>query len=275
MPRGVSRGFFPFLKSGFVGLKEGHYLGKQLFLRDIKAQFRDSFLGFFWAFAPAFVTALLWIFLNYSNVISVPVTGMSFALFTVTGTFFWQIITQGITLTMGSINSGKALLTKLNFPRESLLVQAIYKLLYNITILLIVTFVILLFMGWRPGISLLFLPFVIVDLLIFGISLGLIFFSLFTLISDFSRFITIGLQLLMYISAVVFPIPKTGEADSLIFRLNPFTYLIVFARNILVGIPVQNLSIFLLISGLGVVLFCIGLMAYKITMPFIIERMGS
>ncbi|MDP4285480.1 MAG: ABC transporter permease [Bacteroidota bacterium] len=274
-PRGVSKGFFPFLKSGFVGLKEGHYLGRQLFIRDIKAQFRDSFLGFFWAFAPAFVTALLWIFLNHSRVISVSVTGMSFPVFAITGTFFWQIITQSITLTMGTINSGKSLLTKLNFPRESLLVQAMYKLLYNIGILLIVTLIILFFMGWRPGVSLLLLPFVIIDLLIFGFSIGLIFLSLFTLVADFSRFISIGLQLLMYISAVVFPVPETGGFGTLIFKLNPFTYLVIFARDILVGMPVENLPLFLGISGVGVILFCIGLMAYKITMPFIIERMGS
>ena len=117
-PQNISKGFFPFLKSGFVGLKEGHYLGKQLFIRDTKAQFRDSFLGFFWAFAPAFVTALLWIFLNSTRVISVKVSGMSFPEFTITGTFFWQIITQGILVTMNTVKSGKSILTKLNFPRD-------------------------------------------------------------------------------------------------------------------------------------------------------------
>ena len=178
-------------------------------------------------------------------------------------------------MTMNTVKSGKSILTKLNFPRESLLVQAIYTLLYNIAILFLVTVVILLFMGWRPGFSLLYLPFVIADLLLFGFSIGLIFLSLFTLIADFSRFLTIGLQLLMYISAVIFPIPASNSGASLIFKLNPFTYLITVARNILTGIPVQNLSIFLLVSGAGIIMLCLGLMAYRITMPFIIERMGS
>ena len=274
-PQRIFRGFFPFLKSGFVGLKEGHYLGKQLFIRDIKAQFRDSFLGIFWAFAPAFVTAALWIFLNHSKVISVNVTGMSFPMFAITGTFFWQIITQGINLTMGTINAGKSLLSKLNFPRESLLVQSIYKLLYNIGILLIVTCMILLFMGWRPGLSIFFLPLVILDLLIFGVALGLIFLSVFTLIADFSRLIGIGLQLLMYLSAVVLPFPKMQGIGGFILKLNPFPYLIIFARDIMVNLPVENSSVFILISCIGVLLFCIGLVAYRITMPFIIERMGA
>ncbi len=274
-PQRISKGFMSFLKSGFVGLKEGHYLGKRLFMRDIKAQFRSSFLGLFWAFAPAFVTAALWIFLNHSQVIAVTVTGMSFPLFAITGIFFWQVITQGINLTMGTINSGKSLLAKLNFPREALLVQTIYTLLYNTGILLAVTCIILFFIGWHPGVSLVFLPLIIADLLLFGISLGLIFLSVFTLVADFSKFIAIGLQLLMYVSAVVLPFPKVNGLLGFLLRLNPFTYLVVFGRDIMLGLPVENLSIFITISSVGLILFCAGLLMYKITMPYIIERMGA
>ena len=274
-PQRISRGLFPFLKSGFVGLKEGHYLGKRLFIRDIKAQFRGSFLGLFWAFAPAFVTAGLWIFLNRSNVISVTVSGMSFPVFAITGTFFWQVIIQSINLTMGTINSGKSLLSKLNFHRESLLVQTFYQLLYNIGILLAVTCIVLVSIGWRPSLSVVFLPFVILDLLLFGVSLGLIFLSLFTLVADFSRFISIGLQLFMYISAVVIPFPKVGGFLGFVLKLNPFAYLIIFARDIFVGLPLDYTPEFIFISCIGIILFCIGLLAYKITMPYIIERMGA
>ena len=119
------------------------------------------------------------------------------------------------------------------------------------------------------------MPLVIIDLLIFGVSLDLIFLSVFTLLADFSRFIGIGLQLFMYISAVVLPFPKMPGIGGFILKLNPFAYLIIFARNIMVGIPVENTTPFILISYIGAVLFCIGLMAYKITMPYIIERMGA
>ena len=68
-PETFTGGLPAFIKSIFVGFKDGHHLGKQLFIRDIKAQFRDSFLGVFWAFVPAFITASLWIFLNHSRVV--------------------------------------------------------------------------------------------------------------------------------------------------------------------------------------------------------------
>ena len=58
-PQGASKGFIPYLEDIFTGFKEGHRLGKQLFIRDKKAAFRGSFIGIVWAFIPPFITAFL------------------------------------------------------------------------------------------------------------------------------------------------------------------------------------------------------------------------
>lgn len=271
MPNGILSYFKAIIRDFYLG----HNLGKQLFSRDLKAQYRQSFLGIFWAFAPAFVTAMLWIFLNGSKVIRVEVTGMSFALFTISGTLFWQIITQSINTTTACINSGKSLLTKLNFPRESLLIHAFYTIGFNILILLVVTCSIAVFMDWHPTWSLLLLPLVMLDLMVVGFALGLLFHSVFSLIADFSKMVGIALQLLMYVSAVVFPQPKEAGFASFVFNINPFTHLIVFARNIFVGLPIDNAVPFIVISVASFVLLGVGLFMYRITMPIIIERMGS
>jgi len=271
MPNGILS-YFKEIANDFV---KGHNLGRQLFERDLKAQYRQSFLGIFWAFAPAFVTALLWIFLNSSKVIKVEVTGMSFALFTTTGTLMWQIITQSLNTTMSCVNSGKSLLTKLNFPRESLLIHAFYTILFNILILLAVTALMAVFMGWKPNWTLVFFPLVMFDLMIVGIALGLLFHSIFSMIADFSKIVTMALPFLMYVSAVVFPKPTDGGFASIIFNLNPFTHLVIFSRNIFTGMPLENATAFIIISIVSFALLMVGLVMYRITMPIIIERMGS
>jgi lipopolysaccharide transport system permease protein len=217
----------------------------------------------------------LWIFLNGSKVIKVEITGMSFALFTVTGTLMWQILTQSLNTTMNCVNSGKSLLTKLNFPRESLLIHAFYTIVFNIGILLGVTCLISLFLGWHPTYTLLFFPLVIIDLIIVGIAVGLLFHSVFSLIADFSRLISIALQFLMYVSAVIFPKPTTKGWASLVFDLNPLAHLVTFSRNIFTGMPLESILPFIIISIASFVLLIVGLVMYRITMPIIIERMGS
>jgi lipopolysaccharide transport system permease protein len=274
-PQSMPNGLISYFKAIFKDFYLGHNLGKQLFERDIKAMYRQSFLGIFWAFAPAVVTALLWIFLNGSKVIKVEITGMSFALFTVTGTLMWQILTQSLNTTMNCVNSGKSLLTKLNFPRESLLIHAFYTIVFNIGILLGVTCLISLFLGWHPTYTLLFFPLVIIDLIIVGIAVGLLFHSVFSLIADFSRLISIALQFLMYVSAVIFPKPTTKGWASLVFDLNPLAHLVTFSRNIFTGMPLESILPFIIISIASFVLLIVGLVMYRITMPIIIERMGS
>lgn len=274
-PQSIPNGIFALYKAIVADFYAGHGLGKQLFTRDKKAQYRQSFLGIFWAFAPAFVTALLWIFLNGAKVISVDVSGMSFPLFTVTGTLMWQIITQSITVTMNCVTAGKSLLTKLNFPRESLLVHAFYTIVFNVSILFIVTTIIAFFLGWRPGISFIFFPFVILDLIIVGFAIGLLCNSIFSLIADFSKLVPIALQLIMYVSAVIFPTPPGGGIAALIFNLNPLTHLVVFSRCVFVGIAPDHVFGFVLVSAASLFLLLLGLLAYRITMPIIIERLGS
>ena len=274
-PDSLPNGIIPFYISIFKDIKRGHYLGKQLFIRDLKAQYRQSFLGLFWAFAPATVTALLWIFLKSADVVQVEVTGMSFAMFTITGTFLWQVITQSIKTTTDTVNKGKPILTKLNFPRESLLIYAIYTVGFNIAILFIVTCIIAFFLGWTPGWNTLLFPLVILDILLIGFSIGLVFISFFSLIADFSKFLPIGLQLAMSISAVIFPIPEQKNMASLIFNLNPFTHVVIFSRNFFMGINNTDFFGFIIVNIVALVLLLAGLMAYRISMPVIIERLGS
>lgn len=274
-PQSMPNGIFSYIKAILKDFYLGHNLGKQLFERDLKAQYRQSFLGIFWAFAPAVVTAVMWIFLNSSKVIKVEVTGMSFALFTTVGTLMWQIITQSLNTTMSCVNNGKALLTKLNFPRESLLIHAFYTVAFNIAILLGVTCVISFFLGWHPTSTIIWLPLVVIDLMVVGFALGLLFHSVFSLIADFSKMVTMALQFVMYVSAVVFPKPKTPGFASFIFEINPFSHLIVFSRDVFVGVPLESTLEFTVISIVSFILLGLGLIMYRITMPIIIERMGS
>ncbi|MFZ4455568.1 MAG: ABC transporter permease [Bacteroidales bacterium] len=271
----MRKGLISFFLDIFKDFRDGHNLGKQLFVRDTKALYRQSFLGLIWAFIPPIITAVLWIFLNNSRVITVEVTGMSYALFAVIGTFLWQVVTLSITTTLNTVNSGKPLLTKLNFPRESLLIHAFYTILFNTGILFLITTVIALTVGWVPSWSFLLFPFVLLALVLVGFVIGLLSLTIFGIIADFSRIIPIALQLLMYVSAVIFPTPKGDGLAATIFQLNPFTYLITFCRSFFVHLPLEHDFGFFVILIVTLFLLLVGLFIYRITMPIVIERLGS
>jgi len=41
----------------------------QVFIRDLKAAYRKSYLGYLWAVIPGLTTTAIWIILNYPNII--------------------------------------------------------------------------------------------------------------------------------------------------------------------------------------------------------------
>src|SRR5688572_25712970 len=79
------------LKESLNGYKQSFYLAKQLAKRDVKAQYRQSVLGIFWAFAPVLMSAAVWIFLNLTGTVKVAETKVPYPLFVIIGTTLWSV----------------------------------------------------------------------------------------------------------------------------------------------------------------------------------------
>ena len=75
---------------------KSRFLSKQLAERDIKAQYRQSYLGIIWAFSFPIATAAVWAFLNLSGTIKVTDTGIPYPVYAFTGTLLWSIIREAI-----------------------------------------------------------------------------------------------------------------------------------------------------------------------------------
>jgi len=65
----VDRSFFKHFQAIIRELPDAHELGYRLFIRNVKAMYRQSLLGFTWALLPPLFTAGIWIFLRGNNVI--------------------------------------------------------------------------------------------------------------------------------------------------------------------------------------------------------------
>jgi len=82
------------------------------------------------------------------------------------------------------------------------------------------------------------------------------------------------MQFLMYFTPVIFAMPKEGFG-LVVFEMNPFTPLILTARDWLTGMTPEFIGYFIVvnISALGLLIF--GLIIYRLAMPILIERMSS
>ena len=262
------------LKESLADIVGSRFLSYQLAKRDIQAQYRQSYLGILWAFVTPLATAFVWIFLNNSGTVRITDTGIPYPVYAFSGTLLWSIITEAINSPITSTNGAKSILSKINFPKEALVVSGIYKLLFNSSIKIVLLLVFILLYGVGFHWSLLLFPLAVLGGVLFGTTLGLLITPLGMLYKDIGRMIGFGLTFLMYVTPVVYAIPKSGIMKT-IMELNPFTPIILTARDLAVGMPPGHLTYFLIVIACCVPLFFIALLFYRVSIPILVERMSA
>lgn len=255
-------------------LKEAHELGIRLAKRNIKALYRQSVLGYLWTVIPPLVTSMVWIFLNSQNVVSIPSTDAPYPIFVFVGTMLWQIFAESVSAPLKGVTSGKSMLAKINFPRESLVLTGIYEVLFNTMIKSGLIVLIFLYYGYMPGVSALFAIVGILVLIIFGSMIGLLLTPVGMLYTDINRGITIVLQFAIYLTPVIYAAPKSGLAGQLM-KFNPVAPLLTTTRDMLLNTPTAGIDSFIIIAVTSIVLFVVGLFFFRIAMPIVIERVGG
>ena len=255
-------------------IRTSQFLARQLAVRDIKAQYRQSYFGLLWAFITPLATALVWIVLNGTGTVRLSDTGIPYPLYVFTGTLLWSIITEAINAPMQNTNNACSILSKINFPKEALIVSGIYKLLFTtaIKILLLLVFVFIFGVGFHWSLCL--FPLAILGGLLVGTTLGLFITPLGLLYKDVGKIITFGMQFLMYATPVVYAIPKEGMMKTLM-EFNPLTPIILTGRDLAVGTPPEYLTYFLIVIAACIPLFIIALLLYRLSIPVLVERLSG
>jgi len=262
------------LREMFSDLVAARELAWRLAVRDIRAQYRQSFLGIFWAFILPLANTLVWIFINSTGVVRIAETSLPYPVYVFAGTMLWAIFMDALNAPLQQTNAAKGMLSKLNFSREALIIAGIYQTLFNASIKIVLLFGVLFFMGINPSWNLLLFPFGIFSMIMVGTALGLFITPVGMLYTDIGRALPLLMQFMMYITPVVFPMPKEGWAAT-VFALNPLTPLILTTRDWLTGQPPEYMGYFIVVNAVGAVLLLGMWGVYRLAMPILIERMSA
>lgn len=252
----------------------GRGLAWQLAVRDIKAQYRQTFLGLLWVLILPLANAVAWVFLNRSGIVSVGKTGLPYSVYVFTGTMLWAIFMEALNAPLVQTTAAKSMLAKINFPREALIMSGMLQTAFNACIKIVLMILVLLLYGIFPDWHLFLFPFAALSLVLAGTLIGLLVTPIGILYTDVGKGIPLVMQFLMFITPVVFPMPTTGLALK-VFKYNPLTPLILTSRDWLTGFTSGDFSLFLIISLLVCLLLVVIGIIYRLAMPILIERMGT
>ena len=264
----------PLLGALFRDLAGAHELAWPLFVRDFSAQYRQTVLGYLWAFLPPLAAAATFVFLQSQGIVSTEPTTVPYAAFALMGTVLWQTFVDAIQSPTTAVLNAKAMLAKVNFPREAILVSGLYMVIFNCLIRLVLLSGAMVWWKITPGSGLLMFPLAMAGLLLCGTAVGMLLLPIGTLYGDITRSIPIVTQFWMLLTPVVYPSVSVGLAGR-IASWNPISPVLTTARESLINVPFTELTPFYWISGTAFVLCLMGLLAFRLVMPLLIERMGS
>ncbi|PQA96640.1 hypothetical protein B0A70_04260 [Chryseobacterium piscicola] len=255
--------------------KSSNFLAYQMAKRDLQSQYRQSFLGFFWAFMPIITNSLVWIFLSSSGTVNVNADqSIPYIAFVVIGTTLWSIFNETLFIPITSVNGARGLLSKINFPKEALIMSGIYKMTFNLILKLILIAGILVIYGINPGTGILYFPIILAVIMMFSLSLGLLFTPIGLIYTDINKIVSTGVSFMMYITPVVYAVPKQGLFKNL-FELNPLTFLFNDARSSLTNMQLENITFSLVLAGISFIVMLVGMVIFRKSMPIIIEKIGG
>lgn len=262
------------LKAIVADVVTGRELAWALFARDQKAQYRQTILGYVWAFLPPLVASATFIFLQSQGITNITGTGIAYPAFVMMGTLLWQVFVDSMQSPLGSFSSARAMLVKINFPREAVLVSGLYKVVFNALIRLALVAAVMVW--WRVPVdaSLLFFPVAMIALIAAGFAIGLILLPVSNLYGDVGRVIPMVTGFWMLLTPVVYP-PRTEGLAGWLATWNPVSPLVVTARECLTAQPLSMLGPFFIVFACSLVVIFLGLVGFRIAMPHLIARMGG
>jgi lipopolysaccharide transport system permease protein len=207
----------------FVNLKElWRYKDLLYFLtiRGIKAKYAQSVLGVSWAIIQPLFTTLVFTIV-FGRLAKVSSDGIPYALFSYLALWPWNYFSGTLTDSSNSLIVNANMITKVYFPRLVLPLSAIFSKLLDFIIAFIVVIVFLIYYQVTPGLGLLWIPFLIVQLLFTSLGLGLILSAMAVQYRDVKHAMTFVVQILMYGAPVVYSTNALPTKYQLIYSLNP------------------------------------------------------
>jgi len=237
--------------------------------RDLTSQFRQTILGPLWHVIQPVLTTIMFLIV-FNKIAKISTDNLPPVLFYMSGIAIWNYFSSCLNNTSGTFVNNAGIFGKVYFPR---LVMPLSNVLSNIVkfgiqfgIVLIValyyafTHLYIIHLAWH----MLLIPVIVVVMAGMGLSLGILISSLTTKYRDLTILISFGVQLLMYVTPVVYPLSFLEQSKYRSFiEWNPLSPMIEGFRYSLFGEGEFNIYLFGYSIAFTIIMFFIAIVIFS------------
>lgn len=236
--------------------------------RNFTVLYKQTILGPAWVVLNPLITTILFNVV-FGGLAGLSTDGSPSFLFYMAGNTIWTFFSTCINNTANTFVANSQVFGKVYFPRLTTPISQALTSLINFLIQFVMYA--LFWAGFaatganlRLTPWLIAVPFVVLEVMLLGLGVGIIVSSLTTKYRDLAIAVTFGVQLWMYVSPVVYPLSSLGESPRLrvLMQLNPMTAPIEAFRmatlgtgTVTVGSLLYSIVFTLAALAVGVVLF--------------------
>lgn len=207
--------------------------------RDIAGRYRGSVLGLFWSFLNPVFMLLVYTFVfsvvfNARWDVNDNETNTQFAVVLFSGLIVHGFLAEVLSKSPGLILGNTNYVKKVVFPLEVLPLIALGSAIFHTLISLLVLQVAYLVFTGIPPWTLMLAPLVFLPLAILSLGVAWLLAALGVFLRDIGQIIGVLVTVLLFLSPIFFPVERLPEAYQGLIMLNPLTFIVEQAREVLI-----------------------------------------
>jgi lipopolysaccharide transport system permease protein len=239
--------------------------------RDVVTVYKQTILGPLWYLIQPLFTSIIFT-LIFNNVANISTGSVPPFLFNLAGITVWNYFKSCFSATSNTFNANAGIFGKVYFPRIIVPISIVISNLvrFGIQLFIFSVFYCYFYYYKDADISLnrytILFPVMVLIMGMLGLGLGMIISSMVTKYRDLKILVEFGMQLLMYVSAVMYPLAYFAEKLPeyvWIVKYNPLAVVIETVRNLLLNTGIFDSTMFFYTLVITVITLFFGIVIFN------------
>ncbi|MBQ2612739.1 MAG: ABC transporter permease [Methanobrevibacter sp.] len=244
----------------FDTFAEKKFLLKQLVKRDLTSKYKDSVLGIAWSFLNPLLIMIVFTAI-FSMLFGRQIE--NYPVYFLSGRLIYDFYKSATNGAMKSIKGNASIIQKIYVPKYMFTVSKVCYEFINFLISFLILFGVMIVTGAPFHYTIIFalIPMFLLVILIFGV--GLILTVCNTYFTDVGHLYNVFTLILMYASALFYPMEIVPSTVQRIFTLNPIYSAISAFRACVVYGTIPSIGCLLYLAVFGITTLAIGIILYN------------
>ena len=228
--------------------------------RDLKIRYRRSFLGYLWSVLNPLLMMII-LTIVFSNMFRFDIP--QYPVYLLAGQLIFDFYSEATSMAMGSILGGAALIKKVYLPKYIFPLSRVISSFTSMLLSMIALFIVIIATDVTFSITIILLPFILVQVLVFCIGMGLLLSVLVVFFRDVQYLYSIFLTAFNYLTPIFYPESLLPEWLRELLVFNPLYNYIKFFRKITIYGQWPTMTELLICLAFTFCMLVIGLYVFK------------